>query len=669
MKEAKIIYKNGYPFFEFDNKEYSPCMFRSFRPTPANVSLAYRAGVRVFQIQVAGQMNGMDVPYSLYGGVWQDEDVYNFKNFDRQIGMFKKFAPEAKFIIFIQLDSPEAWLEKHKESLSSFYYLNAEAYDEVWKEKAAEFLKIFLEYCEKNYDDDIIGFGITAGRSTEWFSDDKYYTPNMEKAYKNYLNDQTAKVPKFPSDNEKSYAFYSPLADEYKFLKFAHQGASVAALFFAKEAQKVIKHKKPLGLFGGYYLLKNNSLHVNDFTDVWNSEDIDMIWAPAAYDTFRKIENSSCVTVAAESLKQKGMFHVNELDHRTPLAAYPMEHPVAKERWNYRMTEGNIIDDCYETSFETIMVLRRELASSLMHSSLLWWFDFFGGYYAAPEYEKMLSDHINIYLKVAEKSQEKESIAEVAIFVDSSSNTFIRDDMNIHASFTYNNMVNFTKCAIPYDLYNLSDFENTDTSKYKLCIFLNSFYMSKEQLKKAKAAECNKLWVYAPNVMSEKGINYDEISKACGINIKAKEEAICDLIEFDDIKFGFEKGVNPMFYVDDADAEYLGFYEKSSLCAIAYKNKNYYCSMGNIPTDVWRKIAKRCNVHIYANEDGAFFADNNFISYQTMNTSKVEIHLKEDDEFEELFDGGIYKSKDCILKYDALPGTTKLFLKRRREES
>ena len=52
-----------------------------------------------------------------------------------------------------------------------------------------------------------------------------------------------------------------------------------------------------------------------------------------------------------------------------------------------------------------------------------------------------------------------------------------------------------------------------------------------------------------------------------------------------------------------------------------------------------------------------------------MNTSKVEIHLKEDDEFEELFDGGIYKSKDCILKYDALPGTTKLFLKRRREES
>ena len=77
MKAAKIIYKNGYPFFEFDNKEYSPCMFRSFRPTPANVSLAYRAGVRVFQIQVAGQMNGMDVPYSLYGGVWQDEDVYN----------------------------------------------------------------------------------------------------------------------------------------------------------------------------------------------------------------------------------------------------------------------------------------------------------------------------------------------------------------------------------------------------------------------------------------------------------------------------------------------------------------------------------------------------------------------------------------------------------------
>ncbi|UKI35519.1 MAG: hypothetical protein L6V93_15415 [Clostridiales bacterium] len=45
---TKIVYKNGYPFFEFDGKIYSPCMFRSFRPTPANVSLAHRAGIEVF---------------------------------------------------------------------------------------------------------------------------------------------------------------------------------------------------------------------------------------------------------------------------------------------------------------------------------------------------------------------------------------------------------------------------------------------------------------------------------------------------------------------------------------------------------------------------------------------------------------------------------------------
>ena len=663
MHEAKIIYKNGYPFFKFDNKEYSPCMFRSFRPTPANVSLAYRNGVRVFQMQVAGQMNGMDVPYSLYGGVWQDENVYNFKNFDRQIEMFKKFAPDGKYIVFIQLDAPEAWLEKHKNSISSFYNLHTEAYDEEWKKAAAEYLKVFMQYCEENYGGDIIGYGISAGRSTEWFSGNNYYTENMRYAYAGYLKKPDAQIPGFPEKSDDYKVFRGPATEEYRFLKFANRGANIAAEFFAGEAQKVLRHQNPLGLFGGYYALKDNSLHVNDFIDVWDCGDIDMVWAPASYDEFRKLENSCGVTVACESVKLRNMVHVSELDHRTELACYPMEHPVARERWNYRMLDGNIIDDCCKDSFEAIMLFRRELASALMHGSMLWWFDFFGGYYASPEYENMLKQHVEIYSRIAENGKKKESVAEVAVFADPHSNSYLADAMKIHKSFNFNCMLNLAKSGIAYDIYNLQDIAKVDMSRYKLCIFLNAFRMSGSELEAAKNAECYKLWVYAPNCIKDNRIDYRGIREVTGMNTEAFEKPLDDTVVAGEIKFGFDKPVSPGFYVNDSSARCIGKYEKSGLCAMAYKNGNYYVPCGNIPSELWRMTAKKCGVHVYSECDGALLADNNFICFQTMNTSTPEIRLKEDGVFEELFDGGIYKSENKVLKYETKPGTVKMFVR------
>ena len=63
--ECKIIDRNGYPVFSFRGEELAPVMFRSFRPTPANISLFARAGVRISQIMVSGQMNGMNIPMIL----------------------------------------------------------------------------------------------------------------------------------------------------------------------------------------------------------------------------------------------------------------------------------------------------------------------------------------------------------------------------------------------------------------------------------------------------------------------------------------------------------------------------------------------------------------------------------------------------------------------------
>ena len=103
---ARIIRKNGNRVFEIDGKVYLPAAFRSFRPTPANVSLFYRNGIRLFQMQCSGMNSTLGLPYSNYGAAWVGDHRYDFSALDRQMEMFMKFAPEGYFMLMVQLDMP-----------------------------------------------------------------------------------------------------------------------------------------------------------------------------------------------------------------------------------------------------------------------------------------------------------------------------------------------------------------------------------------------------------------------------------------------------------------------------------------------------------------------------------------------------------------------------------
>ena len=104
--ETKIITKNGNPYFNIDGSDYVPAAFRSFRPTPANVSLFHRSDVKLYQFLISGQLTGMDIPYSLYPPVWVEENEYDFEALDVQIDLFRRFAPDGKLWVFFQFDTP-----------------------------------------------------------------------------------------------------------------------------------------------------------------------------------------------------------------------------------------------------------------------------------------------------------------------------------------------------------------------------------------------------------------------------------------------------------------------------------------------------------------------------------------------------------------------------------
>ncbi len=662
---VRIVYKNGYPFFEINGECVDVCMFRSFRPTPANVSLFSRAGVRVHQILVSGEMNGMDIPYSLYGGVWVDEDEYNFAALDRQLAMFKKYAPDDYYMIFIQLDAPEQWLNKHPDAVSSFYALQSEGHDERWKKAASKYLRAMISYCEETYGDCICGYGITAGRSCEWFSGNDFSSRWIQEAYEQcYTEPYTPPAMNRAQTGESS--FRDADSAEYKLLRLCEKNTVDTALYFAKEAQKVLKHEKPLGLFGGYYALKDNTLLTNQFERVWDSPDIDMVWAPAMYDDFRQLENASGYTAAVNSIQHCGKLHVNELDHRTDMAYYPCEHGVAKVKMGYRLNEGNLMDDCYETEYESIMVLRRELAATMQRGSAFWWFDFYGGYYASPAYEKMLKEHIAICKRIYRTETERESVAELAVFVDTPSMTYVRDGLDLHEALTYNNVREIAKCGAPYDIYRLSDMKSVDMTRYKAAIFLNPIGV-REEIRMAireMDSKVQRIWVYGAGLLTDGTCRIENLSDLVGMKVNFHDSKEKHTGAYREHRFGFETAMNPSFYIEDDDAEVLGRYEGEEAVCCGKKGNNIYFASGNISSAVWREVARACGVHIYAEMDGALYANNHFICFETTNTEQITLKLKEDSVYEELFDGGSYHSKGKELIYSAPKGTTKLFLKK-----
>ena len=74
---SRIVYENGCPFIEIDGKKYPPAAFRSFRPKPDNISLMKRCGMKLNQLLVSGLPCSNGNAYSLFGGVWKGDGVYD----------------------------------------------------------------------------------------------------------------------------------------------------------------------------------------------------------------------------------------------------------------------------------------------------------------------------------------------------------------------------------------------------------------------------------------------------------------------------------------------------------------------------------------------------------------------------------------------------------------
>lgn len=643
---AKIVKQNENRVFEIDGKIYLPAAFRSFRPTPANVSLFYRNGIRLFQMQCSGLNSTLDLPYSNYGAAWVGDHQYDFTALDRQMEMFMKFAPEGYFMLMVQLDMPEWWRIENKCPWYSYTHLGEAVLEEKWVQDACDYLQAFIRYAEEKYGDKVFAYSFSAGSCTEWFDEWDYEKVSERKAadYRVKTGDPDAPVPTI--EEIRSTSFPSLRGDDsavYQYQKYCADLIPDLALRFARCAQEVLNHQKILGIFFGYTDLPirwQNQTGTNGYEKVWDSPDIDMLFSPAAYQT-RELHQVSSYQYTVDSISNHDKLYLHEIDHRTYLAHYPMD--------NFTM-----MNSIYQNEEETITVLRRELCAAAVKDGALWWFDFMGGYYASPGMEEELRIQMEVLKKLY--AHPHRSVAEIAVFVDPLSFLRMHDEALMPQDCVQHNRDSLHNCGTPYDYFNLKDIANIDLTQYKMCVFLNAVEISEtvKEIIRTKLADKTKVWIYAPNWAS------GGMDKVCSIKLREVDMPE-GKVQYGNDLFGFSNPTSPMFAVDDSDAEILAYYTDGTP-ACARKGGDVYISTGNVPSNLWRDLARKAGVHIYADTQGALYADSRFIARQTVWEKDITIHMPFDCVVEEVFSGEIYRTENRQLRYHEENGAVRLFI-------
>ncbi len=652
---VRIADEKGIPFIEIDGTRHTPAAFRSFRPRPDNIQLAYRAGVRLFQILVSGLNCTLNVPYSLFGGVWQGEGKYDFSAFDRQFDMFRENAPEGYFNVMLQLDACPWFAASHPgEDTDSYRHISEAALNEDWKRAAADYLKAFIAYAEEKYGDRIWAYSIAAGSSNEWFDaslfdrDFDRENTRLTALWRRVIGKPDAPVPTLES-LEDGCGLRRPDSDDFRYLRLAGEQISRLICFFAHEAQKTLCHRKLFGLFFGYAYTEGHLIcwNTNDYERVWKSDDIDMLYAPASYRHHRDIDGVSTYQYTVDSIRLHKKLYLHENDHRTPLARFPLEN-------------GAMLQDAYTRFSDWREVFRRELCNTMQKQAAFWWFDFFGGYYGAPEYEAELALEKKVFDALAKGT--RESVSEIAVFTDPTSllctreHTLLCHDSGIRCIDTLH------RCGAPFDIFNLNDLPLTDPARYKLYIFLNAYLLSDAQIEwiRENLTGKTKVFVHAAGAWDGKSFNPERVSSLCGMRV-TERTGTDSTSEYRGTPYRFSGSPLPLYQVEEAGAEVLARYADGAV-SCARKGENVYSAVAPLPWQLWRDIADAAGVHIWENNGAATAVCSQFVCCYAPR-EEVTLRMKRDGAYRELFSGETFVCENGELRYRAEKYRTMLFVR------
>lgn len=695
MTIAKVQMHKGVPTLFINDTPYSACTYFFCVPIEKYIKKFRDAGVKIHTWGWSAT-----IPHSMDIG-WYGPGRYNYDAFDKQVEKILKADPQAYLFPRLAVSPPFWWYDLHHDEMCTYDSGEREGVSmasKVWRKEAGEALVSFIKHVRRRpYKDNFIGYQITGGRN-EWFYTHRIvafpdYSKPMLLGFREWLrgkyeDDASAlrsswNIPDVDFDNatlptraERMRAdlnlFKNPsvsrrVSDYYE---FHNDSVAEALIHFCKLGKEITNNESLFGAFYGYMVsaagfpsLPQHWGH-QALKKVIESNYVDFLCAPYGY-SYRGPGGVDRPQAVIDSVRLRGKLWFTECDPVTFLAS----------------TGGAWQPGRAETLNETIGVIKRDFGNVLTRGDGMWWMDIEmqGGRYDHPE----VMDCISRLKRIADGSLDLDRTYKggIAVIVDEQTPFYMKPGFELTYPLIYMQIIlGLSWIGTPYDIYLHDDLSHANFPDYKLYVFLNTFYLTKDEReavkKRVQRNNSTVVWMYAPGFIGEDGFSTENMRDLTGMSIAYREANYhvgfglypldepldgCPqrvyLTNFDHpitrgipphTTFGTDTSIGPIFYCNDPEAVTLGRLitphasrfapELPVFCVKEFKDwKSIFVGVPNVPSNVLRSIAKYAGVHVYSDYDDVVYANYNFLAVHTKHPGERTIRLPKKCDVYDLF--------------------------------
>jgi len=503
--------------------------------------LAKEAGINIYSIPVEFIWKSEDEKpiYSSLHNILDNSDPY--APLDKVLNNIIKLDSDALILPRFFLHPPKWWLKENPGEAMSFSDGKNERISIAsvkWKNYVKTSLESFVNHCEENFGNHIIGYHPALLTTDEFFYDRAWdpvfygfeeplrigFIKWLIKKYKTvdalqraWLNDaidfERVTLPTAAQRENLGNGFFrDPVKDKFVIDFFEYKNTLVADTieFFAKIIKKETNRNKLFVSFYGYTFELSaipkgiqTSGHLK-LERIINSPDVDAICSPISYFN-RRGGGIGAFMAPVDSIRKAGKLWINEDDTRTHLCKYPGQEPFAVSK----------------DLSETLNVHRRNFARILPRRMGTWYMDLLNRCWLnSKEIWDQIEKFKNIYKN--ELKVEPSFNPDVAVIIDERSPLFLTCNNKLTSPLYYGFRSQFYRMGSSFNLYLLSDVLNSKVKLPKVSIFLGTWYLESKEREKLISILQGKtaIWFYGAGYLDENGKSKENISKLTGFSLK-----------------------------------------------------------------------------------------------------------------------------------------------------
>lgn len=699
MSRAISCVKNykGKPAIFIDDKPYSPLIYaltdkpagtRTWETVPhRNIEIFSNIGYKLFQVDISFEQliigDTLSIDYikkQLAGILVCNKDAYLMLRLHINPTIFWTETHRDECVKYFDIDTVPNPYNRALDSVTCndlFNYNRVSFASKVWKDEYLEKVRtVIKEICSSPECDHIFAIQIANGI----YGENHYwggirYTPDnsecMKKYFREYIKNKYKTVDnlrKAYNDESIDFSSISPIGMErynlddgifkdpnkskqtIDYYLCQHSLVTNIIIDFAKAIKEESNNTLLCGCFYGYYFSlfgRAASAGHLDEQSILNCENIDFMCAPQAYGKANRVLNGPAIS---RGLIESALLH-------NKLWLDEMDQPS-----HYGCTIGGML---VFNKQDSIYNHRKHILESFIRGGGCWLYDFgpreSSGWWDDPDYiieNKKIKDLTD---KIFDNDFVRNSDTllvygtKTMFYVSPKPDTDPITDtlMNI---FTIEAFKSGASCDTVY----LSDIKRVNLDKYKIVIFVNTFYMDDDTymyVNETVKSKCESVVFFSfPGYVSDRGLSLEKIRNLTEMNIKFKEYKLLPIINYlDSFEYGKDENIENLYiekkiqnylssklcYIDDDEVLPFAKYDCDDLVCAGKKNNIYFFSIPLTSPEKIRTLLKMCSVHIYRESNNATLEGNGIIELCScgkedgvltlFSKEKIEYSLKENE--------------------------------------